>query len=130
MPSCSSVGYGSCVVSGSALAGACPYSYVVEHLEPDVNVFLRVAAQNDVPVQALAAGASADNRKWSGTLTARPQDMPPQAPRAVDLFTLDGSTIQVHVLPPGRSGGLNVASYVFMLDTDATYSSPGECLKS
>ena len=57
--------------------------------------YVRVAAQNSVPVQKLATGAE-DNTKWSGVLSAIPQDMPPQPPRAVSLFTLDGSTIQVN----------------------------------
>jgi len=120
-------GYGVCSVTGSAVTGPCPYSFLIAGLTTGTEYFVRVAARNDVPVQTVVPLAlrqptdPADNTKWTGILRGTPLFVPPQPPRAVDLVVLDGRRLQVQVMAPLRDGGRNITSYEVDVDTELSF---------
>ncbi|CAM9134345.1 unnamed protein product [Discosporangium mesarthrocarpum] len=122
--SCSSVSYGSCVVTDSTIAGECPYSLLVGDLTEGETYYFRVAALGDVePQQVNPTGDPLDNTNWSGTLEAVPIDQPPSSPGPVSLYVLDGYSLQVHFKMPSETGGTNITSYLIDVDTVSTFSS-------
>jgi hypothetical protein len=69
----------------------------------------------------LQPGEQNDNTRWSGTLSATPEYVPPQPPRDVNLFVIDGTRLQAHVSQPLRDGGRNISSYEIDIDTELSF---------
>jgi hypothetical protein len=120
-------GSGVCSVTGSAITGPCPYSFLIGGLTTGTEYFVRVAGRNGVPVQTVLPEAlrqsddPSDNTQWSGVLRATPLFVPPQPPRSVNLVVLDGNRFQVQVVPPLRDGGRNISHYEVDVDTELSF---------
>jgi len=120
-------GFGVCGVTGSAITGPCPYSFLIGGLQTGTEYFVRVAGRNSVPVQTVLPDElklpedQTDNTKWTGVLRATPLFVPPQPPRSVNLVALDGNRFQVQVVPPLRDGGRNISRYEVDVDTELSF---------
>jgi len=113
-------GYGTCSVTGSAITGPCPYSFVIRGLATGVNYYVRLAGKNSVASQVVAG---VDNTKWSGIMRAAPTFIPPSPPRSVVAVVLDGHNMQVQISPPVLDGGKNITRYEVDVDTDLSFQS-------
>jgi hypothetical protein len=119
--------FGSCSVTGAAITGPCPYSFLVRGLKTGVEYYSRVSGKNYIPVQEVLPeelvqpGDQVDNTHWSGVLRATPEFVPPQAPREVVLSVLDGHRMQAQVMQPLRDGGRNITKYELDIDTELSF---------
>jgi hypothetical protein len=121
---CSTSGYGSCEVEGSAIALTPPYAYKINSLTAGKEYYIRVAARNAVPVQAIdPTGEIVDNSNWCSTVDGVPSNQVPNMPADVSLIISSRSRLMVTIDPPKRDGGRNITSYVVEYDTDASFSS-------
>ncbi len=118
--SCTSVGFGSCVYSGSAIYGECPFYYVVTDLTPGETYYLRVSALGDIEAPVIRG---VDTTSWSGVLSLIPENQPPGAPISVVAHHFSGDSIQVHVNMPTEDGGLPIESLIFEVDTVPYFTS-------
>jgi hypothetical protein len=123
---------GSTTVSGGAIAGTPPYTYVIGSGTPltmGTPYFVRVRAENSVAYQQINVE---DVMTWnyayesSSPLSAAPADKVPTAPVAVVVTLVGASTLRVQITPPARSGGPSVTSYTVQWDVTSTFpeSSP------
>ena len=120
--------YGACSITGSAITGPCPYSFLITGLTEGKPYYVRVAGRNAVPVQTVlplelqtTKSLAVDNTKWSGILRAVPLLLPPSPPRSVTLVNLDGNRLQVQVMPPLRFGGGNLTTCEIDVDTELSF---------
>jgi len=120
--SCSSGEYGACIVSGASLEGDCPYQYDIEDLVDGTTYYVRVAARNDVPVQAVnPTGTPPDNTQWSSTISAEPADQVPDEPESLWLYVVNGTVVQLQLEIPEHDGGQNITEYLFEIATDDAF---------
>ena len=122
--SCSTTGYGSCEVDGSAISLTPPYAYKINHLTAGKEYYIRVAARNAVPVQSVdPTGEIVDNTNWCSTVDGVPANQVPNMPGDVSLIISARSRLMVTIEPPARDGGKNITSYVVEYDTDSSFGS-------
>lgn len=122
--SCSSSGYGSCEVEGSAIALPPPYAYKINSLTQGKEYYIRVAARNAVQVQSIdPTGEIVDNTNWCSTVDGVPTDQVPNMPGDVALIISSRKRLMVTIDPPKRDGGRNVSSYIVEYDTDSSFGS-------
>jgi len=122
--SCSSIGFGSCPVTGSSLLVTPPFNRVIQNLVTGKRYYVRVAARNSVPVQQVdPTGAIPDNTQWSALLDAVPVNQMPSAPTSLRVVVYGTNALQLLITPPSRDGGQPITSYVIEWDTASSFSS-------
>jgi len=110
---CVAGNYGDCSVSGTAIQGACPFSFMTEGLREGTYYYFRVAARNDVPAQHTSPNPNPkDNTQWSITLGARAQSTIPEPPTELTLFTMNGTVLQVQISIPALNSQKNISHYL------------------
>jgi len=117
---------GSAVVSGAALAGASPFTYVIGGLATGSRYFARVFARNSVPFQRVSnIGMPPSNRQYEYSMPASlaPAFIQPTAPQDAAVEVLYGDEVRVMWRAPRRTGGRAIVAYVIEYDTAATFAS-------
>ena len=128
---CWTSGYGSCEVEGAAITGTPPFSYVMSYLTSGTTYYVRVAARNDVPAQAVSpVGTPPDNTMWCSIVDGVPSDQVPNSPGEVSLTISSRSVLQVMFEEPERDGGRNITTYTVEYDSDASFDSAAYVSKS
>ncbi len=120
LASCSSVGFGSCIYSVSAIDGECPFYYTVENLSPGVQYHFRISALGNIEAPVIRG---IDTTNWSGTLSLTPENQPPGPPESAMAYSFSGDCVQVHVSMPTEDGGLPVESLTFEVDMTPYFTS-------
>jgi len=115
-------------VAGALIQGSPPFRFLIPNLVTATKYFVRVAAVNSVPVQAIALeGVPPDNRQWSSPLSVVTKDRAPDAPLAVFLYPFSGTTLQLQVQPSARDGkgtkGAAITAFWIDVDTVSTFDS-------
>jgi hypothetical protein len=91
--SCSSIGFGYCSVSGIAISGIPPFSYVITQLTSGTLYYIRVAARNELSsLTPDPTGEILDSTRWSSTVTVIPANQLSGAPLTVNI-----NDIVVHI---------------------------------
>ena len=126
--SCTSVGYGSCAVTGVAIQGVPPFSYQIERVSLGVTYYVRVSARNSISTQSVdPTGDIPDNTKWSSVAKVVPADQPPSAPLLVVPAVSGPTSVQIVVTPPLFTGGCpggvagSLDQYLLEWDQSATF---------
>jgi hypothetical protein len=124
LASCSSGDFGACNVSGTAIVGTPPFSYLIEGLVPSTTYYVRIAARNSIaPQQVDPDGQPPDNTNWSGTMTASLSDQVPTSPVSVTGQVSGPTQIQLAIQPPTRTGGQTIFGYLIEWDSSTSFSS-------
>lgn len=127
--SCSSFGYGSCVISQSSPP---PYRNELCGLDEAESYYVRVAARNSVPTQFIhhPSGVPMDNTQWSASVLAVTSDQVPGPPTSLELLILGRESLQVLFKWPEREGGKLISDFAIMYDTSPTFSSSNTLIVS
>lgn len=117
---------GSAVVTGAALAGAAPYTFVIDGLTTGTRYFARVFARNSVPFQTVShTGMPPSNRQYeySAPSSLAPAFIKPTTPQDPAAQVLYGDEVRVTWRAPRRSGGRDIIAYVIEYDLSTTFAS-------
>ena len=114
--SCSSIGYGSCVILPSFPP---PYRHAFCGLNDAGTYYVRVAARNSVPVQFIPM----DNTQWSAHVSSVTSDLVPGPPTSLELLVRGRDSLQVLFKWPEREGGKAVTDFAVIYDTSDDFSS-------
>jgi len=122
-PTCTTVGYGSCEISGAAITVQPPFSYLVQYLTVSRKYYVRVAARNSVSLQSIdPSGEISDNTNWSQVLAATTFNQRPSAPVTVTMKASGLTTAQVLITPPTSNGGSDITKYMIEWDAASQFN--------
>jgi hypothetical protein len=115
---CGTSGYGSCEVSGNAIAGAPPYQYIVNYLSSDTRYYFRIASRNDISSNPLSPESLT---KWSDVVDATAKNQAPAAPSNIEVSVASINSVQVLVDRPVTNGGSSIDHYLIECDSSAGF---------
>ncbi|CAK4149084.1 unnamed protein product [Aphanomyces euteiches] len=117
-------------LSGLPIQGTPPYRYLIQSLTISTTYYIRIAAVNSVPVQAVAvSGSPPDNRQWTFPISVTTSNVLPDPPLSALLLVISCSGLELQIQPALRDGqgqgGLAITGYSIDVDTVSTFSSAG-----
>ena len=124
--SCVSKSFGHCTIADN---NPTLNSFEICNLEEGRKYYVRVAARNEVSVQAIyPSGVPQDNTYWSTVVSATTNNQVPEKVTNFEVHNLGRDSLRIIFQPPKRDGGQLVQSYLLEVDVSDTFAKPEQLI--